>query len=222
MTERVLVIAPHPDDEVLGVGGTMARHAAEGHRVTVAIVTKGDPSMFSAEAVAQARAEAQRAHAILGVAETRFLDFTAAELDVTKHRLVNEAFGALVRDVQPTIVYVPFAHDIHLDHQRVFLSAMVAVRPTSANAPRAVYAYETLSETNWNAPYLNAAFSPNVFVDIAAFLDKKLEALQIFATQMRPFPSERSVEAIRALAMLRGATVTRAAAEAFVLIREIR
>jgi LmbE family N-acetylglucosaminyl deacetylase len=127
-----------------------------------------------------------------------------------------------VRDVQPSVVYVPFAHDVHLDHQRVFLSAMVAVRPTSASAPRAVYAYETVSETNWNAPYLTAAFSPNVFVDIGDYLETKIEALQVFATQMRPFPSERSIEAIRALAMLRGATVTRTAAEAFVLIREIR
>jgi N-acetylglucosamine malate deacetylase 1 len=221
--ERVLVVAPHPDDEVLGVGGTIARHACQGDEVTVVIVTRGYPPQYSEERVQGGRRNAQAAHARLGVKKTRFLDFPAAALDMVEHRELNAQLLAVIREVQPHVMYVPFSGDMHMDHQLVFHSAMVGARPNgTGQPPRAVYAYETLSETNWSAPYLTPAFTPNIFVDISDFVEMKIQALREFTVQIQPFPHERSAEALRALAMLRGSTVSRPAAEAFVLVREIR
>ena len=221
MSPRVLVVAPHPDDEVLGAGGTIARLADEGAEVSVVIVTKGCPPHFSEETVRRGREEARAAHRVLGVQETILLDFPAAGLDLVPHRELNAALGAVMHDVRPETLFLPFGGDIHLDHQRIFLSALVAARPNGASTPRAIYAYETLSETNWNAPYLSPVFSPNVFMDIGAHLERKIAAMRCFASQLRAFPHERSIEALRALATLRGSTVGASAAEAFVLVRQL-
>jgi len=219
--DRVLVIAPHPDDEVLGCGGTMARLAEAGCNVEVAIVTEGKPPRYEREGVEKVRAEAAAAHALLGIRATHYLDFPAAELDGVRHADLNARIGALVDASAPDTMFLPFVGDIHLDHQLVFRSAMVAARPRRPNYPRTILAYETLSETNWSAPYLEPAFAPNFYVDISSTLDRKLAAFAAFESQCCVFPNERSPEAIRALAALRGATVHRHAAEAFVLVREV-
>ncbi|WP_406699021.1 PIG-L deacetylase family protein [Singulisphaera sp. Ch08] len=221
MKKRVLVIAPHPDDEVLGAGGVMARFAAEGADVFVAVVTKGGPPLFTEDFVEQARREAKEAHQILGVKETRFLDLPAAGLDSIPHRTVNAALVDVVKEFEPDLLFIPFNGDIHLDHQLIFLSSLVAVRPGSTLRKIGIYAYETLSETNWNAPYITPSFVPNTFFDITEYLDLKMAAMKAFSSQVKPFPNERSLETLRALAMLRGSTVGAHAAEAFVLIRAV-
>jgi N-acetylglucosamine malate deacetylase 1 len=219
---RALVIAPHPDDEVLGVGGTIARLTNAGTQVTVSIVTKGESPPFDADLITRGRAEAADAHRDLGVSKTIFLDLPAARLRETPHSQLNAALQALVRDVNPEVVFVPFRGDLHADHQCVFDSALVALRPGGGSRATEVLAYETLSETNWNAPRgITAAFVPDTFVDITEFLVKKLSAMKRFASQLRPFPNERSIEALEALARHRGATVNVAAAEAFMTIRRI-
>lgn len=218
---RILIIAPHPDDEVLGCGGTIAKFAAEKHEVTVAIMTKAKPPLFSEDYIAQGRREAKEAHKLLGVKETIFLDLPAAELDLTSHGLVNQAISKLLNDIKPDMMFVPFVGDLHLDHQRLFISSLVAARPISKTYPRKVLAYETVSETNWNAPYLAPGFHPTVYIDISDFLKQKLQAFATFKSQVKQFPHERSIEALDALAKLRGATVYCHAAEAFVLIREV-
>ena len=216
-----LVLAPHPDDEILGAGGAMARWVREGHVVHVAVVTRGCPPLYSDAAEALCREEARAAHRHLGVATTRFLDFPAAGLDVSPHRELNAALGDLLRSCAPEELYLPFLGDVHLDHQLVFRSAMVAARPCRGGSPRRVYAYETLSETNWNAPFLTPGFAPNHFVDVTRTLDAKLEAMALYRSQLQPAPHERSLPALRALATLRGATVGLGAAEAFVAIRTV-
>ena len=218
---RTLVIAPHPDDEILGAGGTIARLAKAGHEVVVAVVTSGRPPFFSREQVERVQAEAARAHALLGVSRTLWLDQPAAGLFDMPQADLNAALRDLVKDVDPQTLILPFVGDIHVDHQLTFLSAMVAARPHQAEFPATILAYETLSETNWNAPYLTPGFLPNLFVDVNETLTLKLEAMQVFASQLRPFPHERSVEALKALAMLRGATVHCRAAEAFVIVRHV-
>lgn len=220
MNGRILVVAPHPDDEVLGVGGTLARATASGGETFVVIVTRGFPPEFDPVQIARGRAEATQAHALLGVRETFALDFPAASVDSVPHRELNAELKRVVHQVRPDWLFIPFPGDIHIDHQRIALSSLVAVRPSAGWSPPSTYAYETLSETNWNAPYLSPAFHPNTFVDITAHLETKVHAMQTYASQIRPFPHERSVEAVRALAMLRGSTVGRNAAEAFVLIRQ--
>lgn len=222
MSKVALVLAPHPDDEVLGVGGTMARLVAEHCQVHVVTVTKGTPPLFSDEVVARSRDEALRAHDRLGVHCSHWLDLPAAELDTLPQRVLNERIGNIIAQVAPDELYIPFIGDIHADHQLVFGAALVGVRPHGRRFPAGVYAYETLSETNWNAAHLTPSFLPNHFVDISTFIDRKIEALRCFASQIRPAPHERSLEAVRALATLRGANVGVAAAEGFVTVRTVR
>lgn len=217
--DPVLVVAPHPDDEVLGAGGTMARLAAEGREVHVCIVTAGRPPRYDEAQTQRVRAEALRAHERLGVAEAHWLGFPAAELSETPHSALNAALGDLIARLAPGLVLLPHPGDMHLDHQACFVSALVASRPHQARYPAVLLAYETLSETNWNAPHLSPGFLPSVFVDIGATLEAKLEAFALYESQVRPPPHERSPEALRALATLRGATVHRAACEAFVPVR---
>lgn len=218
--ERALVIAPHPDDEVLGCGGTIARLADRGAAVDVAIVTRGAPPRFDAAQVAAVRAEAEAAHALLGVANSHFMEFPAAELDRVAQGTLGSALSELVAAVAPDTLFLPFVGDLHFDHQLVFTAGMVAARPRGAKFPARVYAYETVSETNWYAPGVTPGFVPNVFVDITATLQRKLDAFTRYASQVQAFPNERSVDALRALAQVRGATVYARAAEAFILIRE--
>jgi len=218
---RTLVIAPHPDDEVLGAGGTIARLTQLGVEVYVAIVTTGHPPDFTREQVERVRAEAALAHRLLGVRETLWLGQPAARLSDMPHSELNTALATTVRELRPSTLVIPFVGDIHADHQATFLSALVASRPHGFEFPATILAYETLSETNWNAPYLTPGFLPNVYVDIASTLPAKLDAFRAFGSQVRAFPHERSIEALRALAMLRGATVHLPAAEAFVLVRHV-
>lgn len=219
---RVLVIAPHPDDEVLGPGGTVARLARDGAEVHVVIVTKATPPLYDEEYLARSRESAKAAHDVLGVKATHFLSFPAAALDTVPHSALNAELRAVVVDVAPDTVLVPFDGDVHMDHRLVFASALVCCRPQPGSTVRRIYAYETLSESNWNAAYLTPAFQPNVFVDIADHLETKMRAMACYGDELKEFPHERSLVGLRALAMLRGATVGLHAAEAFVLIREVQ
>lgn len=216
-----LVIAPHPDDEVLGCGGTMARVADEGGDVHVAVVTRGQRPAFDEEFTAKVRAEACAAHRHLGVRKSHWLDLPAAQLFETPHSTLNKALNDVVREVRPETLLIPFLGDVHVDHQLIFMSSLVAARPHQREYPPRILAYETVSETNWNAPHVTASFVPNVFIDIGKTLQRKLEAAAMFGSQMRSFPHERSLETLRALATVRGTVVHREAAEAFVLIRDV-
>lgn len=218
---RAVVIAPHPDDEVLGCGGTIARLADAGVDVHVVIVTRGRPPHFSDTYMDQVMAEADAAHTLLGVRQTHRLDLPAAALDTLPAAAVNACIGACLAAIAPDTLFVPFVGDIHLDHQVVFTSALVWARPRNAAAPTRIFAYETLSETNWHAPGITPAFIPNCFIDISRQIDRKLAAFAAFETQLKAFPDERSIEAIRALAVTRGAAVFCAAAEAFMAVRQI-
>jgi LmbE family N-acetylglucosaminyl deacetylase len=204
MTERVLVIAPHPDDEILGVGGTIAKYAAAGAHVTVVTVAGHRPPLYREEVYQETVAEARRAHAIVGVTQSIFLDLPATMLGAEPVHVFNGKIVGAVRDAQPTIVLVPYP-DRHVDHRIVFESAMVATRPVGpGTGVRIVAAYETLSETHWNAPHIEPNFTPNWVVDISAHVETKLEALRCYASQIPPFPGPRSVEAVRALSVFRG------------------
>lgn len=218
---RVAVVAPHPDDEVLGCGGTIARLATLGVEVHVVIVTRGHEPSFPAAAMDQVMAEARQAHGCLGVTRTHTLDLPAAALGSLPAAEVNARLGECLSEISPDTLFVPFIGDIHLDHQIAFTSSLVWARPRSTTAPSRIYAYETLSETNWYAPGLTPAFVPDYFVDIADHLETKLESFAMFESQVKDFPDERSLETIRALAVLRGSMVFCSAAEAFKTIRQV-
>lgn len=218
---KVLVISPHPDDEVLGVGGTMRRLADEGHEVTVAIVTKGWSPLFPDEQVAQVRAEAQDANAALGVNRVRFMDLPVTKLHAIPEHELNAAFDALIMDEQPEWVFLPFPGDRHEDHRQVFDAALIALRPVPDRAfVKRILCYETVSETHWSVSHLEPAFQPQLWFDITDQLAAKLAAMRIYASQLRPAPDARSLEALQALATWRGSIVGMSAAETFVLARE--
>lgn len=214
---KILVFAPHNDDEVLGVGGTIARYVSEGHEVYVCEVTKS----ISEERLKFIRQEAREAHKILGVKETFFLDFPVVRLKETPLVELNEELSRIVTKVKPDIAYIPHKGDIHMDHYMVSHSAMVAMRPIGDFKVKEIYAYETLSETEWNIPSVENAFIPNVWVDITEFIEKKKQAMACYKSQIQEPPHPRSNEIIEALARLRGSTIGVPYAESFMLIRKI-
>ena len=219
---NVLVIAPHPDDEIIGVGGTIAKRTTAGHDVYVCVMTKGCEPLFSSDSVNQVRTECKEADLSLGVKETIFLDFPAAMLETVPRYKLNDAIVKVIQRVKPDEVYLPHRGDMQQDHKMVVDAAMVALRPRYEHLVKRIYAYETLSETGWDIPNTVNEFIPNVYEDISNTLEKKLEAMRAFHSQLADFPAARSLGAIEALAKFRGATVNMMAAEAFTLIREIK
>ena len=214
---RILVFAPHNDDEVLGVGGTIARFAKEGHDIYVCAVT-GRESYEPDRIVMQ---EAKAAHALLGVKETIFLRFTAVTLTGVSRAEFNGRISEVVNQISPSIVFIPFSGDIHADHQEVNKACLVALRPPYCPSVKQIYAYETLSETEWNEPLTQNAFVPNTWIDISTEIEMKEEAMLCYQSQLKDSPHPRSLETIRALAKVRGNTVNVDYAEAFMLIRSI-
>ena len=215
---RIIVIAPHNDDEILGVGGTMAKMAKQGHEVVVCEVTAGD---LDNEMVQLQKREAIASHELMGV-KTHFMNLPVVGLREMRTTDRTRAFQKTLVDLQPDVVFLPHKGDMHIDHRMVVEAAMVALRPVTFPNLRAVYAYETLSETEWNTPSVDNAFIPTMFVDITDEIDAKLEAMKCHASQLCKYPHPRSLEAMRALATHRGSTVCRKYAEAFVVLREIR
>lgn len=219
---KVLVIAPHADDEVLGVGGTVAKYVEAGNQVDVCIVTVGQVPMFSQEVVSAIRNEALAAHSLLGVHESIFLELPAVLLsEIPKHELNAKLCEAIGR-VKPDVVYIPHFGDMHYDHALVAQAAMVAVRPVNGCGVKEVYSYETLSESEWNVPHAANAFLPNMYINISAQLEKKVRAMACYQSQLKEFPHPRSMKAIESLACLRGSAVGVGAAEAFCLLRKIK
>ena len=222
MIMKVLVIAPHPDDEIIGVGGTIAKRVACGDEVYVCVVTKGIPPIFNEAFIEQDRKECREADQLLGVKETIFLDFPAVMLETVPRYQFNGKIGDVVQRIKPDEVYIPHRGDMQIDHQMVVDAAMVALRPKYDHIVKRIYAYETLSETGWNIPNTMNEFIPTVYEDISDFIEKKIKAMSIFQSQIAEYPSARSLGAIEALAKYRGSTVNAKAAEAYSLIREIR
>lgn len=214
---KVLVFAPHNDDEVLGVGGTIAKHVSQGHEVYICEVT----SSASEERLNIIREEAMEAHKILGIKETFFLGFPVVRLRETPLVEINSEFSRIVNEVKPDIAFIPHKGDMHMDHYVVSHSAMVAMRPIGDFKVKEIYAYETLSETEWNIPSVENAFIPNVWNDITGFIDKKKQAMSCYKSQLQAPPHPRSNEIIETLAKLRGSTINVPYAESFMLIRKI-
>lgn len=219
--KNVLVVAPHPDDEILGCGGTMLRHVNEGDNVYVCVVTHCEPPLFKENASLPIQKSAKECHEWMGVKNTFFLDFPTVMLEKIDRYLLNDAILNIITKTSADVVYIPHFGDMQKDHQLVAEACMVGVRPKYAHRVSKVYGYETLSETAWNIPNIQNEFIPNTFVDISDFLVGKLKAMEYYESQLNPFPDARSLKAIEALALYRGALMHMRAAEAFMLLREI-
>ena len=224
VSNKVLVIAPHADDEVLGCGASIAGHVYQGDDVKVVIVTnahKGDANLFSKDSIDIVRNEALMAHSILGVQDTIFLDFPAPRLDSYPNYKISLELSKIIKDFNPSILYLPHPGDLHLDHKSTYRASLVAARPQNCCSISEIYCYETLSETDWSPMQGDEFFKPNYFSDITIFFDKKIQAMECFSSQLKDFPHPRSLKNIEYLAGYRGATVGVKRAEAFEVERII-
>ncbi|WP_271399260.1 PIG-L deacetylase family protein [Salinicoccus roseus] len=215
---NILVFAPHNDDEVLGVGGTIAKYVNEGHDVYVCEVTSG----FNTDRVNLIVDEAKKAHKILGVKEAFFLNLPVIELRHTPTEEINKKILNIVQKVKPEIVFLPHKGDMNFDHAEVTYAAMVALRPSNVPNLKEILAYETLSETEWNTPTIDNIFIPNVYIDISHTVQKKVEAMSCYESQLKDYPHPRSLDGIIALSKYRGSTICVENAESFMMIRAIK
>ncbi len=214
---KIIVFAPHNDDEVLGAGGTIAKYSYMGHEVYICEVTSGPDKRV----VKMIQKEALNAHKLLGVKETFFLDLPVVGLADIPVKELNKAFFDVVKKTKPDIAYIPHKGDIHTDHRFTVEGAMVALRPINNPQLKEIYAYETLSETEWNIPTHDNAFIPNVWCDITDFIELKKQAMSCYETQIQEPPHPRSNEIIETLARLRGSNICVPYAESFMLVRKI-
>jgi len=218
----VLVVAAHPDDEVLGCGGTIARHVAQGDRVHVVIAGEGAMARSAATpgSLEELKKAARRANEILGVETLTLHDYPDNRLDSIALLDVTRFVEEHVRKNAPAIVYTHHWGDMNGDHVRLSECVLTACRPTPGQTVRKILCFEVPSSTGWRGPRPDA-FEPNWFVDISSTLEIKLAALKAYAHEMRDFPHARSLEAVAHLAHWRGASAGIAAAEAFVLVRNL-
>lgn len=224
---NVLVIAAHPDDEVLGCGGTVARLAAEGAAVSILILATGLTSRLGFDPVRDAdllRVHHARAHLAaekMGALQVTFGGFPDQRMDTVPLLEITQAIEREIARVQPGLVFTQHGGDLNQDHVITFRATLTATRPMAGGVVRRVLAYEVGSSSEWSFQQFAPAFRPQVFFDISAHLETKLAAMQIYESETRAFPHPRSPEALRAAAQHRGSAAGFAAAEAFCLVREL-
>jgi LmbE family N-acetylglucosaminyl deacetylase len=223
MNESVLIVAAHPDDEVLGCGGTIAAHAAAGDVVHIMFLADGESSRGGGDeaAIAARQERAREAASILGAETPRFLGLPDNRLDSVPLLDVIKRVEAVVEEVNPTVVYTHHRGDLNIDHRIAFQATVTACRPQPGAPVRAIYCFEALSSTEWAAGGPGEQFQPTLFVDIRRHLPEKMRALASYGKELRPFPHPRSPEAVVALARLRGASAGIEAAESFMVVRRV-
>jgi len=223
MSKTVLIVAAHADDEVLGCGGTIARHVAEGDSVYLVLMADGVNSRTGAsEAEMELRLSAvERAQRILGVTEVHHLGFPDNRMDSIPLLDIVQALAPVIQRIAPSVIYTHHHGDLNIDHCRTQEAVMTACRPQPGCSVKEIYGFEVLSSTEWATPQIEP-FTPTLYVDISAQFPAKLAALEAYAEEMRSTPHSRSVEHVEVLAQHRGYSIGVQVAEAFVVYRMIR
>lgn len=216
---KTLVIAPHLDDETIAVGGTINKLTKINIKVNVLIIGGHLPPLYNKKNYENTKKESYMALKTLGVNKTYYLNLPATNYHKDEYDIMNREMYKIIQDFKPQTVFIPFP-DRHIDHRTVFDCAMVNTRPNKIKHPRYVLAYETLSETHWNAPYIEPNFVPDFFVNIDKEIKAKTQALRYYKSQIKNNNS-RSIESIEALAKFRGSQNGCNFAEGFKLIRAI-
>jgi len=216
---RVLVIAAHPDDEVLGMGGAIAAHTARKDELRIVVVTDGSSTQYPGDAEIRSRKEqeARRAASELGVEDYVHLDLPDMRLDTLPHVEVNGIVEEHVRAFAPEVVYT-VQPDVNLDHRVLFDSVSVATRPVAGHPVRRLLTYAPTSSTEWTPAAVNW-FVPNWYVDVTTTIERKIAAFAHYETERREYPHPRSERAIRATAEFHGTACGFEYAEPFVLVR---
>jgi LmbE family N-acetylglucosaminyl deacetylase len=217
---KVLVVAPHADDEVLGVGGSILRMKSEGCSVALLSVTGiSTEHGWRPERVERRENENKKISDFFEFDEAHYLGFPPARLDSVPLADLVRRIGDVVNSFGPEMVFLPWEGDVHSDHKIVSQAVTSCTKWFRYPTLKRVLAYETLSETEFSSGG-GQAFSPNVFIDISGFLEKKLEAMEIYESEVADFPFPRSRDSIEALARFRGSSSGFMAAEAFLLLKE--
>ncbi len=219
---KVLVIAPHPDDETLGCGGVILRSVAEGHEVHWLIVTEmKTENGFSETKISGRNEEIKKVAKEYGFAGVHQAKFPTTRLDTIPKAQVVEAISSVVASVQPHTIYLPYRNDVHSDHAVVFDAAISCTKTFRYPYVKRILSYETLSETEFSLRPDDSGFKPNVFIDVTKFAQKKIDIMKIYAGEMGKFPFPRSEQAMLAQMQLRGSQAGVEAAESFMLLKEI-
>lgn len=224
--KKVLVIAAHPDDEVLGVGGTVAKLSAEGVECHLLIVTDGSSSQYRDsdhlhEIIEAKKLETKGCSDLLGFKSIHYGELTDMKLDKTPHIVINQVIEKVIDEVQPDTVFTHFWGDVNRDHQEVYNSTLVAVRPVMGQVVRELYCYRVPSSTEWTPNKADTMFMANFFVDIEKFAEQKYQAFACYSTEIREYPHPRSVQYLREADKAVGLRVGLLAAEEFVMLRKL-
>jgi LmbE family N-acetylglucosaminyl deacetylase len=225
---RILVIAAHPDDEVLGCGGTIARLGREGHEIYVAILGEGITARYdhreqvNTSSVEALHARSRQVGEMLGAKDVFIHNLPDNRFDTVPLLDVIKIIEDLVARFTPKVIYTHHGGDLNIDHIAVHRAVLTATRPIPGQSVREIYAFEVPSSTEWSFQRFEPSFRANVFVDIAGTLHTKVQALALYETEARQFPHPRSPDALEAIARRWGSVVGCQAAEAFELIRAIR
>jgi LmbE family N-acetylglucosaminyl deacetylase len=224
----VLVVAAHPDDEVLGCGGTIARLSAEGREVIIAIFGEGLTSRESDRKDANPvevdalRARAKDVAGLLGAKELITFGLPDNRFDTVPLLDVVKRVEGLVDQFRPSLVFTHSGGDLNIDHVVLHRAVLTATRPMAGQSVKEIYAFEVASSTEWAFGQFAPAFRPGMFVDISTCLEKKVQAMERYESEARTFPHPRSAPALRAIAQRWGSVVGLEAAEPFELVRQIR
>lgn len=220
---KILIIAAHPDDETLGVGGVILKHVEANDHVTVFIAADGVTARH--DQIEQQQEAALRACKKLGVVDVRFGALPDQRLDEFPLLELIAPLSQLIKDLRPKVVYTHHGGDVNQDHRAIFEATLIAARPVGDHSVKELYCYEVPSSTEWAPPLNHWVFQPNVYIDIEPFLDKKIEAAleytRTYQSEIPPYPHPRSPQAIEIYAKRRGIEVGLRAAEAFMLIRKL-
>lgn len=224
--KKILVIAAHPDDEVLGMGGTIAKLVKEGKVVDVLIVTDGSSSQYRdsgqlAEIIEAKKKETRNCANVLGVRDIYYGGLPDMKLDCTPHIDINQSIECVIDKVQPDTVFTHFWGDVNMDHQNVYKSTLVTVRPVLGQVVRNLYCYRVPSSTEWTPNKDDTMFMPNYFVDIEQYAEQKYKAFACYSTELRDYPHPRSVQYLRESDKAAGLRVGMLAAEEFVMLRKL-
>lgn len=219
MTNKVLVVAVHPDDETLGCGGTLLKHKANGDEIHWLICTTIDENHSYYEAREKEIKQVQKLYSFDSIHNLRLKTMQIDEYNMSE--LIGK-ISNVINEVKPYIVYLPFKGDVHSDHRKIFEAAYSCTKSFRYPFIKQIYMMETLSETEFAPSTKEDSFIPNVFVDISLYMEKKIEIMKIFESEVGEHPFPRSEKNIKALGTIRGATANCEYAEAFMLLKEIK
>lgn len=224
--KRVLAIAAHPDDEVLGMGGTIAKLVKDGNTVDVLIVTDGSSAQYRdsdhlAEIIEAKKKETRNCADVLGIRDIYYGELPDMKLDTKPHIRINQVIEDVIDKVQPDTVFTHFWGDVNRDHQEVYKSTLVTVRPVMGQVVKELYCYRVPSSTEWTPNKADTMFMPNYFVDIEKFAEQKYKAFACYSTELRDYPHPRSVQYLRENDKVVGLRVGMLAAEEFVMLRKL-